>query len=497
MPDRSSLRSTVSKLPPGPFLVIVAGLATYAAWIIHAAPGMPWNNVKLAPAIALWHDYNLYPPLDGSPLTDWVQGPIGALIYSLAIVGGNANGMLSLAMIIQFVMVMLPAILLMLRSAAHQPQRAAVGFSLLLGFTLATDAGMNIVLTLVLDSIAMSFLLLALLAIRPDETHPSTRREILCGLLLALAIWTKQTLLFGAAGLVIGSMLLLSVRCGLRIALAAIVGCFFLLGLFSAIFGFHDMKFWMWDVVSRHPWIEIITGQPRPFSEVLLIAMNAVAPGFVLLIGVAWLRKGQHASQPATRDLAMLCIIAIAQLPAAIIGLAKAGGWLNHPGTVAYFFAVAACCIISRPSQKTPASTHTLRADAWVALAVPLAVLILGDSLQKLRQAIHSGTRHQLTLTESLVRQYPTQIHLPWTPLASLSVERRLDHIEYGLVDLQLAGFHLTPDLYLKGLPPNLRFVAYTPSPLTRLAPDILPELQPSQPIDQLPGFTLYRFPRQ
>lgn len=89
-------------------------------------------------------------------------------------------------------------------------------------------------------------------------------------------------------------------------------------------------------------------------------------------------------------------------------------------------------------------------------------------------------------------RAHPGEAYFPWHPLATLVAEGRLDHLEYGLLDLSFAGRKPDRDLLLAGLPDRLEYVVYPEPPFSNYVFNLLGgNLVPSS-TESLPGFTVY-----
>ena len=439
-----------------------------------------WNNAKLAPAIALWHGVALYPG-PGAPVTDWVQGPVGALVFSLAAVGGSADGMLYLAGLLNLAFIIVPMVIV-LRQQSEDLLAVTAVTTLLMAALLAVQCMFGTAFVLVLDSLALGFLLLALVALR-GVAEP--RAAVLAGLLMALAIWTKHTIVAGCAGVVLAEWLCHGRHrsaVGLTISTAIWAG---LLGLaFSGCFGWDRLWFWMVKVPGSHAWVELATRQPRSplqtFREVgwhLLPACGGLAAVLVAA------RLARRDVPPAARSL---ILIAACQLPASVAGYLKIGGSYNHLGIVACLVALAAAAMLVRLLDR-----QTRAAAAIAAMAAVLAASA-GPSLSRSWEILTLLDHTPTDRAVEFARAHPRQAYFPWHPLATLVAEGRLDHLEYGLLDLSFAGRPPDRTLLLAGLPDRVEYIVYPESPFSRYVFNLLGENLVVSRGQSLPGFTVY-----
>ena len=475
--------------PPSPMgrTLAIAVVATSCGSMLFQAcirvlelPYSIWNNAKLAPAIALWHGVALYPG-PGAPVTDWVQGPVGALVFSLAAVGGTADGMLYAAGLINLAFIIVPmAIVLRQQSADLLAVTAAT--ALLMAALLAVQCMFGTAFVLVLDSLAVGFLLLALVA-RRGIAEP--RAAILAGLLMALAIWTKHTIVAGCVGVVLAEWLCHgSSRSAVGLALWTAIWTGLLGLVFSGCFGWDRLRFWMVEVPGSHAWVELATRQPRTplqtFREV----------GWHLLPACGGLAAVLVAARLARRDVppaaCSLILIAACQLPASVAGYLKIGGSYNHLGIVACLVSLAAAAVLVRLLDR-----RTWAAAAAAAVAAVLAAIAgpgLGRSWEIVTLMDHTPTDRAV----EFARAHPRQAYFPWHPLATLVAEGRLDHLEYGLLDLSFAGRPPDRKLLLAGLPDRVEYIVYPESPLSRYVFNLLGANLVVSRRQSLPGFTVY-----
>lgn len=454
---------------------------TFALAIVNivALPYSIWNNAKLAPPIGLWYGIPLYPG-PREPITDWVQGPVGALIFAAAVVGGSADGMLYVAGVINLAFVLIPMVVLVRTESADIPAVAAAIAALLAGL-LSVQSMFGTAFVIVLDSLALGFLLLAVVALR---RAPPASKAILAGGLLALAIWTKHTLVAGCIGVIAVEGFGRGQRPATVLAGWMIVFTLLLLAAFSAAFGPDRLWHWMLDVPGRHAWVELASRKPRTVVQVVREVAWHLSPAAACLAVAVAASRGQGIAIPPLAT--GFGIIAAFQLPASVAGYLKIGGSYNHLGIVACLLALSAAIVLVRllDGKAWPAASVAITAAAWS--------LIAGPSFSRCNDIL-GLTEH--TPTDGAVefaRAHPRQAYFPWHPLATLVAEGRLDHLEYGLLDLSFAGKKPDRELLLAGLPDRLEYVVYPDPPFSNYVFNLLGgNLVPSS-TESLPGFRVY-----
>lgn len=452
---------------------------TLAIVNIVALPYSIWNNAKLAPPIGLWYGISLYPG-PREPITDWVQGPVGALIFAAAVVGGSADSMLYVAGVINLAFVLIPMVVLVRTESADIPAVAAAIAALLAGL-LSVQSMFGTAFVIVLDSLALGFLLLAIVALRRS---PPAYKIILAGGLLALAIWTKHTIVTGGIGLVAVEWFQAGRRPAATLTGWMIVFTLLLLAAFAVAFGPDRLWFWMIDVPGRHEWVELASRKPRTLVQGVSEVAWHLAPAAACLAVAVAASRWQGIAIPGLAGV--FGIVAAFQLPASVAGYLKIGGSYNHLGIVACLLALSAAIVLVR----------LLDGKAWPAAAVAISAaactLMAGPSFSRYNDILTLTNHTPTDRAVEFALAHPRQAYFPWHPLATLVAEGRLDHLEYGLLDLSFAGQKPDRELLLAGLPDRLEYVVYPDPPFSNYVFNLLGgNLAPSS-TKSLPGFRVY-----
>jgi hypothetical protein len=181
-----------------------------------------------------------------------------------------------------------------------------------------------------------------------------------------------------------------------------------------------------------------------------------------------------------------LLLVAACQLPASVAGYLKIGGSYNHLGIVACLITLAAAVVLVRLLERR------MMAAAAVTAAAACLTACAGPGVGRAREILTLMDHTPTDRAVEFARAHPGEAYFPWHPLATLVAEGRLDHLEYGLLDLSFAGRKPDRDLLLAGLPDRLEYVVYPEPPFSNYVFNLLGgNLVPSS-TESLPGFTVY-----
>jgi len=94
----------------------LAGLLT-AIWLWScwcSFPSNPWNDIRVAPALALSRGISIYTPADAGPVSTWVYGPLPLLVLAPAGLASTAAGAIQVAGAIHILLRVLVVVLVCL-----------------------------------------------------------------------------------------------------------------------------------------------------------------------------------------------------------------------------------------------------------------------------------------------------------------------------------------------------------------------------------------------
>ncbi len=441
--------------------LLAAGLGALAclwvAWCEYPVYG--WNEVRLAPAFAVRHGINPYPPLGGGPLSTWIYGPIGILINLPATWASSVTGALQAAWGVNAVIGIAPLAVIFFGSRELRARGvAAAGLALALGVLFVHR--WHFVMQ-VADRCAIAFGLVSCWWLaRPGK--PGGASLAAAAALATAAIWAKQIETF----LALAQLWFLFVTAGRRLAgqYSAWLLLFngLALGLFAWAFGFANLWLNLVAIPARLPWADFserLAMQPLPMLAQL------VAPAIAL---VWWGRKkGWPATDTESGRFFRIAAMAFAtMLPVGLVGYFKVGGGTNLLHSWDYLLP-ALLLLWLAPVQAT--RSMLLRVLGITAVAL----LLRWEDITAVRSKPYT---QDFAGARQLTALYPQSIWFPQDPLITFFTDGKLWHNEDGLYTRYLAGYGVRESDFRRHLPPNLRAVAYPSMVQFPFALQLLPE---------------------
>jgi hypothetical protein len=314
----------------------------------------------------------------------------------------------------------------------------------------------------------------------------------------ALAVWSKQSVI---TALIVPPCFLLITQ-GTRPAIrygSILAGALFILTImFVLAFGGSRLWFHMVTISANHSFqdnahgnvVAILYGIGDWLADaieplVLVAVMVLIGAGKAIRIG---------RSTPAWMLFATMGIVL---LPSSVLGYIKVGGFYNNFALTNYFLLLAAMVGIvdGWPGflEKTPELARLAMSAASVYL-VSQAVLqgvVREQSLSRMVDWIAHPARNVHELVYAYAAARPGEIWFPWNNLSTLLAEGRMYHFEWGVVDRLEAGNAPTSEQLAKGLPPNMRYVAFAPRSQSFRSLEIVPGFTQRVSLDALKDFVV------
>jgi hypothetical protein len=424
-------------------------------------PGHAWNEVRLAPAFALRHGINPYPPLGGGPLFTWIYGPVGLLINLPATFATSPAGALQLASLINALVVLAPLAVVLFASEELRARGPAIRWlALSLGVLLVPR--LNLVVQ-VADHAAIALGLLSCWCLA-RRAHPTAAQLASAAALGALAVWAKQTALFLLPAQ-IAFLLLGRERAAVTRYFAWFAG-FNLLGLaiVGQAFGFANLWLNLVDIPGRLPLQWSVVPARIALRSGSLVA-QLVLPSLGLL--ALWFKGPWPArNRESGRFFQLVTLAYIAMLPVGLAAFLKIGGDINSFQSWDYLLPG---CLLAwlAADHVTAAAPVRLLAATVLALALHGTRLFSVPARPFVR---HFDAAAQLTAT------CPHAIWFPQNPLITLYADQELWHSEDGILTRYAAGYGLRESDFRRYLPRHLQIVAYAANVDPPLAPPLLPE---------------------
>lgn len=472
-----------------PRLLIAAAalvLALQAGLRLLSLPFRIWDNVKIAQIVGVWRGLPIYPG-PGEAVTDWIYGPVGPIVFGPACLGTSADAMVLLGGAINLLLAIAPLAIAVWLATRRDATATLIATVALVGLSLTVTSMFEVACVIQMEAVGLAFIVAAACAVVPSGT---LRAITAAGLLLALAVWTKQTFAFGAAGLVLFTAVHGGLRRACLLAGATFAACVALAIVFFAWFDRERMWFWMIEVPSRQPWVELLTGRPWDLGAVVVEVTRHLWVAAIIAAGGAWgCRQARVSPSPIA---AALLWAAAAQLPVAVAGLQKVGGTCNHLGVISLLAATAGIIMLLAAAKRT-ISPDRLRNVVFPAVAIAAAASsCLAGLPLRVAARIVAGGPSPLARCTALAADRPGEFYFPWQPLASFVGEGRLYHVDYGLLDLRFSGFEMSEEWLMAGLPARLAYVVCPDPPFTaEVIARLGPRLEPATDL-RMPGFQVY-----
>ncbi len=421
----------------------VAG-CLWAAWCefpVHA-----WNDLRLAPAFALRHGIDPYPPLGGGPLSTWIYGPVGIFVNLPATFASTAPAAMHSASLINAAVVIGPLALIFFASSELRARGLAIPLLALLLAILFIPRP-NLVFH-VADHSAIAFGLLSCWFLARRRIPTNTTLAV-AGALCAAAVWSKQIAVF----LLVAQVIYLLLGNGRSIAFRHLTWVAFFgfsaLGCFIAAFGFNNLWLNLVEIPGRLPWADV--GQrlmTRPASLVGQIALPAIGLWLIWHRGL-WPSRALESG----RFFLITTLAAAAMLPIGLAALLKVGGDTNvlHswdyllPAFLLLFFA------------KDQGPSFTLR----------LAVIVIVGLLLRRGELSRIYTRplvEHYSSANALMAMQGGEIWFPQNPVITFYATKRLWHAEDGIATRYLANYGIREPDFRRHLPAEIQAVAYPQS---------------------------------
>lgn len=438
----------------------------------------PWNGSRLAPTFALSYGYRLYYGPDSGPILNTIYGPIAWLAYAPALLGRGSTSVLLIAEAMALGWYFGPAAILALTLSRGNGQRDWVSFFVTLyAFTLIslfTPALSISSIWIHADGPALGLLLLAILCLEKFLASQRGRWGVASAVLLSCSVLTKQSVLPVAVALPLGVAFVAGRSVFVNYSFIVIASAILTLLAASGVFGVWDMLFNMVYIPGEH-------GFERDFVEA---ATGFFAHGWLIVL--AWIgtlvsgalrgefspgsyKNGEEGLGHLRLQL-FLRLAALACMPGALLGYAKAGGSFNNFSLSLYFMALSVAWGLS---EIVGSASERFRLAAPGGLFTGGSLVMAGFVLllawegptraRELTEAFKAAGQNPHAEAERFMKAHVGEIYFPELPLAGLLAERTLYHFDYGVYDRVRAGVAPADAHFARHVPRNLKYVAFVP----------------------------------
>ena len=397
-----------------------------------------WDGQRLAPVFAAYHGYSLYPKAGEGPPVGFTYGPMSVVAYLPVVAAPDPTTALLGAGMMTLGYIFGPVVALIAVATRRGTGRlGAVALGLLLFAILARNPSLVYsTLSPVHDAAALGLGLLACLPLLGREAI-GRKSLALSATLAILAALAKQNAVFLLPSLSLYCLLAFGPRVGLGyMTLLGGIGLAFALALIR-IYGAGTLGYYLFGI---HAGMPVVLSRLADLSRRLL-AMGSLP---MLLIGaLLYLRSGGNGGSrpPVTLRLRLArnpwllpLLVALGNLPIAMMGAMKMGGDVNSMSYTLYFLAASASCFLGEslargvgPSpefgRRAVKAVAMLACAQWLMTQVVTAQAPIALEWAKLKRRIDANP-NQVAYDYS--RKHPGTAYFPWNSLAVLMAEGRL-----------------------------------------------------------------------
>ena len=410
----------------------VGGLLT-ATWLWCcwcSFPAFPWNDIRVAPAVALHHGISVYTTATTGPVSTWLYGPLPLLLLWPAGLASSAIGAIEIAGAIHIGLTVLTLTLICLfwpaasGVASTLPRRLAAALLCVL-FVRNQTSGYQVYCA---DAPGLVFGLLSLLAL-------AHQRYWLAALGAAAAAACKQTLI----GVGVAQLVWLALAVSPRAAWQQL-GRYLMAGTALAIpalyyFGGAGLWHTMIAIPGSFPWAQL----PGRLTEHRLYLLIHVAIPVAIMLGARRFFFGRK-SPALLPALAFSCT-----LPLSLAGFLKIGGNVNSLHSFWLWFPPLLAVLLTGELFVRLGQSGSLALTMLVvgvaSLWLQTSRLSVAPSVQAYREAIY------------LAKRLPGKIWFPMHPLVTLYSDGRLYPDLDGLRERSFAGQAVTAEHFFTQMP--------------------------------------------
>lgn len=420
--------------------------ALTAAWLWTCwclFPLRDWNDVRLAPSLALARGVSFYPGLHSGAVTTWIYGPLPVLLWLPAALARSAAGAIEVAGAIN-ILTTVAAVLAVCWWWPAPPGTTAGRRERMLAAVLALAiwpfAGFQY---LQADNVAVALGLLANLWL---VCRPSSRSRWGAALVAMSGLACKQT----SVGIAAAQVVWLGFTAGRKEAARHVGRCavwgLVLAGWMAVSFNWEGMWTNLVTVPAHLPW------DPHPLARILsmapALAVQLALPALVLLLGrkAIWSRESV---------LLLPSLAWLLSLPLDVAAFFKFGGTLNSLQGFTFWLPPALVAGIAALSRRRSA-------QRWLAAAALAAASICGVRCARSDPRPVRPMLDHYREAQVLAKTLRGRIWFPWNPLVTIYSEDRFYHVEDGIAMRYLAGHPLAPDHMRHYLPAHLSAIALT-----------------------------------
>lgn len=493
-----------------PFATLFAFARVVVDWL--NSPMNLWDGERLAMTYArLAGDVVFYGPTDG-PVTSWMYGPASLLAFFPATFFPTPTLAILVGTLLGQIFYLAPVFYLCFKTRGEKNESSLFSFAIFVAFLLFSyqssvlGSGYQ---GLFADVVGFVFAGFACL-LWPREKKVKISDYLWPSVLVALAVWSKQTFLPLVFALPLYAFLQKGKKEGIQNTLVAVATLFVISLFFCAFFPADGLwkklivypatipwrrSLFGGGMLSLHPtFIERAKSLMEVAEELFVQASFLLAPLLFFYLSFWGIRPKGSKKKLLANDSFLFLWVALFLVPTALLGRVKVGGGENTPNVCLYFVGLSLVALIAEFAShlwmEANAKLDQLAKNFILVILVvfPITNLpILYTSIQPLQDL----TNNPHEVAYQYAKKHPGEVYFPWSTLPSVMVDKKLYHSYYGVMDQVLVGNELTPEHFRKHLPENLKQVAFMSNYDTSSLLKYLPEFTEKVEVPELPGWTV------
>jgi hypothetical protein len=397
-----------------------------------------WDGQRLSPVFAAYHGYALYPKAGEGPPVGYTYGPMSVAAYLPAVAAPDPTWALLGAGVLTLVYIFGPVFALLVVATGRGVGRAgAVALGLLLFAVMARNPSLIYsMLSPVHDAVALGFGLLACLPLLGREGI-SRGHLALSATLAVMAALAKQNAVFLLPTLSLYCLVAFGPRVALGyVAMLGGIGLAFGLVLIR-IYGASTLGYYLFGVQAGMP-LELHRLPDLSYRLIAMGSLPMLVIGSVLYLRSAGSGEGRPAGVSSHRlarnPWALPLLVALGNLPIALMGAIKRGGDSNSLSYTLYYLAASAACLVGETQARGAGPSpefgrRAVKALAAVACAQWLTTQILTAQVPIAFEWARLERRTAANpnrVAYDFARRHPGSAYFPWNTLAVLMAEGRL-----------------------------------------------------------------------
>lgn len=411
----------------------------WSGWCLF--PSLIWNDVRLAPTIALHLGLPVYPTAREGIVNTWTYGPVPVVLMWPATFARSAAGALMIAGGLN-ILLSVSAITVVCASWPIREVRTSAMSARFVAVLLCIGVWPQLCFhNLQADNVAVAFGLIGNLLLVRARNPASRWAAALCAM---AALASKQTSLGPALAQILWLLVAKDRGEGIRHAGRCLLSGLALAGIFLTDFGWPGLWYTLIELPSRFPWMDVPHQRLFDLSPYLLIHLGLPAAAML-----AWRKWFWSKESPLLLPAITWC----AAFPFGFAAMMKLGGSVNSlHGLLLWLPPVLTYLLSSAPRPHAGSWRSIFACLAAVGLAslrlTQVPALPLTPCIESYRQADH------------LTHLLPDTIWFPWNPLVTLYSERRYYHDEDGMYVRFVSGQPITFSHARRHLPARFCVIA-------------------------------------